>query len=106
MFEFNDRTLLWLIPGLPLLGAAVAGFFGPRLLRDRSHWPVVLGCVGAFAVTAWALVQLLSLGHDAEHRIVAPAVTWFSAGNVHVSYSIAVDPLTAVMLTGITFIGS
>lgn len=102
----SDTPLLWLIPGLPLLGAAVAGFLGPRLLRDRSHWPVVLGCVGACAVALWALGQLAALPHEAEHVLRAPTATWFSAGNVHVAYSIAVDPLTAVMLTAITFIGS
>ena len=33
-------------------------------------------------------------------------MTWFSIGNITASYSIAFDPLTAVMLTAITFIGS
>src|SRR5580700_3500812 len=102
----SETPLLWLIPGLPLLGAVVAGFFGPRFLRARSHWPVILGCVGACAMTLWALSHLIYLPHDAKHFITAPAATWFSAGNVTVSYSIAVDPLTAVMLTAITFIGS
>jgi proton-translocating NADH-quinone oxidoreductase chain L len=102
----SETPLLWLIPGLPLLGAVVAGFFGPRLLRDRSHWPVVLACAGACAVTLWALFRLVGLEHHERHLISAPALTWFSAGNVTVSYSIAIDPLTAVMLTAITFIGT
>ena len=42
MADMSEQPLLWLIPGLPLLGAIVAGFFGPKWLRHRSHWPVVL----------------------------------------------------------------
>jgi proton-translocating NADH-quinone oxidoreductase chain L len=102
----SETPLLWLIPGLPLLGAVVAGFLGPRFLRARSHWPVVLACAGACAVTLWELFQLIGLPHGAEHRITAPALTWFSIGNITASYSIAFDPLTAVMLTAITFIGT
>src|SRR5947209_7938110 len=101
-----SEPLLWLIPGLPLLGAAIAAFLGPKFLRERSHWPVVLGAAGACAIALWTLARLVGLPEDAVHRIVAPSVTWFSAGNLHVSYSIVVDPLTAVMLTAITFIGT
>src|SRR4051794_10768328 len=102
----SETPILWLIPGLPLPGAVVAAFFGPPMLRGRSHWPVVLGCAGACAVTFWALVHLIGMPHEATHLITAPVVKWFSAGNVSVTYSIAVDPLTAVMLTAITFIGT
>ena len=102
----SETPLLWLIPGLPLLGAVVSGFFGPRLMRERSHWPVVLGFAGACAVALWVLSQLIGLPHDVVHRIAAPSVTWFSAGSLSVHYSIVVDPLTAVMLTAITFIGT
>jgi proton-translocating NADH-quinone oxidoreductase chain L len=101
-----SEPILWLIPGLPLLAAAVIGLLGPKYLRDKSHWPVLLGCFGACAVALWALSTLIGLPHEDVHRLSAPAATWFSAGNLHVSYSLAVDPLTAIMLTGITFIGS
>ena len=36
------RAYLWLIPALPLLAATVTAFLGPRLLRQRSHWPAIL----------------------------------------------------------------
>jgi NADH-quinone oxidoreductase subunit L len=97
---------LWLIPGLPLFAAVFTGLLGPRVLGDRSHSPVVYSCFGACAVALWELTKLIGMPHDAVHRLIAPSVTWFSAGNVHVSYSLAIDPLTAVMLTAITFIGS
>jgi proton-translocating NADH-quinone oxidoreductase chain L len=100
----SDQPLLWLIPGLPLLGALLAGFLGPRVLRDRSHWPVVLGVAGACVVAVvWGLLPLM--GHDAPDRITAPSAVWFHAGNVRADYAISIDPLTAVMLTAITFVG-
>src|SRR5688572_29746584 len=45
----------YLIPLLPLIGAAIAGFFGARWLRGRSHWPIWLG-VGASAILSIALL--------------------------------------------------
>src|SRR5688500_8118671 len=45
----------YLIPLLPLIGAAAAGFFGARHLRQNSHWPIWLG-VGASAVLSIVLL--------------------------------------------------
>src|SRR5688572_6803806 len=45
----------YLIPLLPLIGAAAAGFFGARHLRHNSHWPIWLG-VGASAVLSIVLL--------------------------------------------------
>src|SRR4051812_48893192 len=45
----------WLIPLLPLCGAAVAGFFGAKWLRGQSHWPIWLG-VGVAAVMSLTLL--------------------------------------------------
>jgi NADH-quinone oxidoreductase subunit L len=101
-----SEPALWLISGLPLFGAAFAGLLGPTILRDRSHSPVVYSCAGACGVALWVLARLIAMPEGAPHRIAAPAVTWFSAGGLNVSYSIAVDPLTAVMLTAITFIST
>jgi NADH-quinone oxidoreductase subunit L len=45
----------YLIPLLPLIGAAAAGFFGARHLRENSHWPIWLG-VGASALLSFVLL--------------------------------------------------
>jgi NADH-quinone oxidoreductase subunit L len=51
----------YLIPLLPLVGAAIAGFFGARWLKGQSHWPIWLG-VGASAVLSISLLfSMLSL---------------------------------------------
>src|SRR5437762_6733640 len=45
----------YLIPLLPLLGAAAAGFFGARYLKGNSHWPIWIG-VGGSAVLSFVLL--------------------------------------------------
>src|SRR5215208_6553201 len=45
----------YLIPLLPLLGAAIAGFFGARWLKGQSHWPIWIG-VGASAIISISLL--------------------------------------------------
>jgi proton-translocating NADH-quinone oxidoreductase chain L len=101
----SEQPMLWLIPGLPLIGAVLAGFLGPKFLRTKSHWPVVLAVAGSFVVTCvYALAPLV--GSEHVSRVTAPSMVWFQAGNLSVEWAIAVDPLTATMLTAITFVGT
>ena len=54
----------WLIPLMPLLGAAIAGLFGAKWLKGQSHWPIWLG-VGFSAVLAFTLLfQMLGMKHE------------------------------------------
>jgi len=101
------ETAYW-IPLLPLIGAALIGALGPRLLRGGSHWPAVLGVAGA------ALCSLLLF---AEVRQASPEsfprtrllYRWIHTGGADdprtepadesaLTVSLAIDPLTAVML--------
>src|SRR5688572_760372 len=65
----------WLIPLLPLIGAAVAGFLGARWLKGQSHWPIWIG-VGASALLSISLL-LGMMGH-LPHE--APRATDGSSG--------------------------
>jgi hypothetical protein len=57
----------YLIPLLPLIGAAAAGFFGARHLRQNSHWPIWIG-VGCSAVLSIVLlVGMLGAWRDKAH---------------------------------------
>src|SRR5207248_1055819 len=100
----------WLIPVLPLIGAAIAGFFGARWLKQQSHWPIWLG-VGASAILSIALLfGTLGLTHHAsEGGATASAVknyfTWIEAGNFHINWGYFFDPLTVVMLCVVCGIG-
>ena len=39
---FDIRTLLIAIPALPLLAAVFTALCGPKLLREKSHWPAAV----------------------------------------------------------------
>ncbi len=60
-------NISWLIPLLPLLGAAIAGFAGARWLRGQSHWPIWAG-VGASAVLS--LMILFGMLGSGEYRTI------------------------------------
>ncbi|MBX7105994.1 MAG: NADH-quinone oxidoreductase subunit L [Gemmataceae bacterium] len=96
--------VLWLIPVLPLAAAVLVGLFG-KLLRGQSHWPVVAAIAGSACVSLYAVVQL----HHQSGPVAVLRSTplpWFSAGGVNIDFQLVVDPITAVMLTAITFIGT
>src|ERR1044071_806144 len=67
LFAINHS---YLIPLLPLLGAAIAGFFGARWLKGNSHWPIWLG-VGASAILSITL--LLGVIHRMHEGSLTPA---------------------------------
>jgi NADH-quinone oxidoreductase subunit L len=41
-------TWLMLIPALPLAAAVICGALGPKILKNHSHWPVILAFAGSF----------------------------------------------------------
>lgn len=95
---------LWLIPVLPLAAAVVTALFGPRFLRHQSHWPCILGLVGACVLSFMVLFSLApGEGSVESHQRY---FTWFAAGDLDVGFSLRADPLTAIMLSFVTFIGS
>ncbi|MFO0900113.1 MAG: NADH-quinone oxidoreductase subunit L [Pirellulales bacterium] len=53
---FKIETLLVLIPALPLVACLVTAALGPKLLREQSHWPTILGLIGS-AVLSLLLVR-------------------------------------------------
>jgi NADH-quinone oxidoreductase subunit L len=95
---------LWLILVLPLAGAVLVGLFG-KWLKGQSHWPVILAAIGACGISLHALWQLHSR-HESAALLQTTVLPWFSAGGVNVGLRLAIDPLSAVMLTAITFIGT
>jgi len=125
----------YLIPLLPLLGAAVVGLFGARWLKGRAHWPIWIGAGASAVLSIMLLVGMLGLWHpDQEEqaaRAASPATqpargsaaedgvapraarlsynqnwyTWIAAGSFKATAGFFFDPLTAVMLVVVTGIG-
>src|SRR5262249_34850156 len=92
---------LWLIPGLPLAAAVITALLGPRLLRRQSHWPCILGVVGAGVLSFLVMIDVVRGGLP-----VVDHVTWFAAGDVSLHFNLRADGLTAVMLVTVTFVSS
>src|SRR4051812_24368348 len=63
----------FLIPLLPLVGAAIAGFFGARWLKQQSHWPIWLGVGAAAVLSIWLLVGTVGVAKNSEDHEAAPA---------------------------------
>jgi NADH-quinone oxidoreductase subunit L len=102
-------AFLWLIPGLPLFAAVLIAFLGPRLLRGQSHWPCLVAnagsCVLSFLVLA-AVLGWIRSGGETPYDVLYQKYTWFHAGNLEVSFGLRADPLSAIMLVTVTFVGS
>jgi NADH-quinone oxidoreductase subunit L len=128
------KTLLILIPALPLAAALLTAVLGPKILRERSHWPTIL----ALSISCLASILLVyqvnrasetaantnnaktALGYEKIITLWSWAQTddaYFSStaaaprstqppgwGNFHVDIVLRADPLTAVMLAVVTFI--
>ncbi|HEX5444423.1 MAG TPA: proton-conducting transporter membrane subunit, partial [Pirellulales bacterium] len=119
------ETLMVLVPGLPLAACLITAFLGAAVLKQRSHWPVIAGIVGSFVCSLFLLFDVLGMVHEqsgqssvgVEHVITL--WTWADIGNAYqaggadgasrpfdIAVTLRADPLTAVMLSMVTFISS
>jgi NADH-quinone oxidoreductase subunit L len=93
---------LWLIPVLPLVGAALNGLFGRRWPK-RAVALVGIAFVGAaFAWTLWVASQfshLTQIPHIEEHS------PWITAGGFVANFGFYLDPLSLVMALVVTGVG-
>ena len=55
--DSNLKTLMALVPALPLAAAVIVAALGPRLLRKQSHWVVVV------ALAASCVLSVILLRH-------------------------------------------
>lgn len=96
-----------LILVLPLAGVAVVGALGRPVLRDRSHWPVILGVAGAvicsFIVFGVVRGAAVDAGEGAARAIV-PVYEWIATGDAGSWFRVEFlfDPLTSIMLVTVT----
>lgn len=94
-------SYLWLIPALPLAASAVTALFGPRLLRQHSHWPCILATMTSCALAFLVLYSFKDGGVE-----IHSSYTWIRAGAVNIGFTLRADSLTAIMLVTVTFVGS
>ena len=92
---------LWLIPTLPLAGAAINGFLGKRSSRTAVS---TIGLFFSGAAFAWALTVVLRLSSFAlpYQEYVAH---WIRSGSFTVDFAFYLDQLSLVMLLVVTGVG-
>ena len=92
---------LWLIPLLPLAGAAVNGLFGKRFSRQGVAAVALTFCGAALAMALWTAFRFSSL--ELPHiETVAP---WLRSGNFSADFAFYLDQLSLVMLLVVTGVG-
>jgi NADH-quinone oxidoreductase subunit L len=97
----TPNLYLWLIPVLPLIGAAINGLLGKRFSRQTVS-AIALGFSGAaFAKALWIAVQVSSL--TLPH--VESLAPWIRSGDFQVDFAFYLDQLSLVMLLVVTGVG-
>ena len=95
---------LWIIPLLPLAGAAINGLLGKRFSKALVN-TIALGSTGAaFAYALWVAAQFAGLPPEQIPHIERYA-TWLSAGPFSAEFGIYLDQLSLVMLLVVTGVG-
>src|SRR4051812_28317181 len=98
----KENLHLWLIPLLPLLGAAINGLFGRRFPKSAVN-AIALAFPGAsFLMALWIASRFGSL-QDIPH--VELIGRWIQAGSFSVDFAYQLDQLSMVMLLVVTGVG-
>ncbi len=96
--------LVWLIPALPLAGAAV-NLFGGRRLGRNAGWLASALVAAGFAVAVAVLLDLLALPAEEREHVVR-LFDWITAGSFTVDVAFLVDPLSITMVLVVTGVGA
>jgi NADH-quinone oxidoreductase subunit L len=94
---------LWLIPILCLAGAVVN--LGLGLLRARKPLVNLVGVGSVGAATVATFIALWQYLHQPQTELIETYFTWIAAGRFLVDASFQLDPLSAVMIAFVTFVG-
>ena len=93
---------LWLVPALPIFAAAISA-----LLRQRDRIAAATLAIGSLSVSF--LLSLCAFAHVLGSRGGEQVLTfnfrWFQFGNEWLKLGWMLDPLTALMLLMVTFVG-
>jgi NADH-quinone oxidoreductase subunit L len=94
---------LWLVPALPLAGAAINAVFSRKMTRAQVS-AIAVGAVGlSFLV---AVAEFLTMQAGGEHRAFDVSVySWIPVGNFKVDIAFLLDPLSALMILVVTGVG-
>jgi NADH-quinone oxidoreductase subunit L len=93
---------LWLVPALPILAAGIGALLGRR--NRMAAATLAIGSVAfSFLLSIDAFLHVL--GNHAGEQVLTVNFRWFQFGNQWLKLGWMLDPLTALMLLMVTFVG-
>ena len=95
----ENKLALLAVPLLPLVGALLAGFAGPRLGRAFAHTVTILGVAAAFVLSCLVFQDV-----QAGKTFNGPIYTWITLGTVNLQVGFLIDSLTVTMMLVVTFV--
>jgi NADH-quinone oxidoreductase subunit L len=97
----NPYLNLWLLPILPLAGAAINGFLGKKSSRQAVTTIALFFSGAAFAMALWVAFRFSSLPLPHQEYLAH----WIRSGNFSVDFAFYLDQLSLVMLLVVTGVG-
>ncbi|MFI5053894.1 MAG: NADH-quinone oxidoreductase subunit L [Acidimicrobiia bacterium] len=98
----NDvLDLVWLVPALPLFGAAFLLLFGKRIGEPIAGW---IGSATLALSFGWSVVTFAALRDlgPAHRQHVVDLFTWLPSGGLKVEFGFLADPLSVAFILFIT----
>jgi NADH-quinone oxidoreductase subunit L len=95
------NPLLWIVPILPLAGAAINGFFGRKASKQAISAVALVFCGAAFAVALWIAFGFSSASSPYYFHLAH----WIRSGAFSVDFDFYLDQLSLVMLLVVTGVG-
>jgi NADH-quinone oxidoreductase subunit L len=95
------KTILLLIPLLPLAAAAIAGLFRDQVGRAGSHWVAILGVAASFFLSAWVLYLQVYENLGPQNLSI---YTWMISDGIHFEVGFLIDHLSVLMMTVVSFV--
>jgi NADH-quinone oxidoreductase subunit L len=93
---------LWVIPLLPLIGAAINGLFGRRFKNAMVSTVALLFTAASFGWAAWAVFSIWPGEATAHIETLAP---WITAGSFSAPFGFQLDQLSMIMVLVVTGVG-
>ncbi|MBI2178587.1 MAG: NADH-quinone oxidoreductase subunit L, partial [Candidatus Tectomicrobia bacterium] len=91
----------WLIPLFPVVGVLVNGLLGSRVREKAGHVASLMA--GLSFLAALGVSREMIMGPGGSHTVTL--WTWITAGDLKVSVSFLIDPLSTIMLLVVAGVG-
>ena len=98
-------NLVWLIPGLPLIGFTLLLLFGSRLGEPKSGWLATATVSGSFLAAVGVFFGLAT--KPPEERVYEITLfEWIPSGELSIGLGFLADPLSITMALFVTGVGA